>query len=136
MSNNTNNNNSHGDKQQYLSLANSYSNYLYKNLNKLINETDIDNELLSKINQIHKDDDKIMKQHNNLKILNDKLEKAMEKLDANLNNAKNYLIRNKLISIENGGNVVNDNLQLKSELIDQNIRILENCVKLIKKENK
>lgn len=126
-------------KKEFIALSNGYSNHLQKGLEGFINSSEdgIDKELVNKITQIHKDKAKIETQHGKLKLIHAKMLKVKDNLESDLYHSKRYLIKNKLIRIDSHdpeGGIINL-VQRKSELIDQDIRILENCVRLLQ-ENK
>lgn len=120
-------------KKEFLALSGSYSNYLHKSLERFTNSLDggVDAALVSRITQIHEDKDKIEHQHATLLDTHGKLMKLSEKLESQVAKSSRYLVKNNLVAIDPQDHHMTNLLQKKSELIDQDIRILEHCVQLL-----
>ncbi|ODV84310.1 hypothetical protein CANARDRAFT_24082 [[Candida] arabinofermentans NRRL YB-2248] len=136
---------------QALSLK--YNRYLSKTLNTLTTSQTLETPLLLKINNIYENDESILKQLQNLKKLNDKLSIKELELNNKLKKSTGKLIKMNLykgcqddneqqqqqqkqkVRKDQRKDIVHDlghNVaQEKVEKLDQNIRILENCIRLV-----
>ncbi|CDK24707.1 unnamed protein product [Kuraishia capsulata CBS 1993] len=114
-------------------VADQYARYLERAITA-ISTSSTDTQLVTKITQIHTDRDKIDHQRQLLLKLETKTCARYQELEKSVDRSKRHLVRRSIVEMDKTTGKPQNILQQRTELLDQKIRTLENCIKLVEEE--